>query len=144
MNSRGLYCRRRDCYFFLPYLHVVSTVGYELMKSAAGPLEPVLISIVKFIFGHPDWRQSVPGSSPLAGTPGPMTANPFLLFIQKILTLGTGLPGFRHSLIVKQTNTLILALLGNLGICFSISNNPLDPVYIKKQIGIHSTRSNNN
>ena len=61
------------------------------MKSAAGPLEPVLISIVKFIFGHADWRQSVPGSSPSGGTLGPVTGSPFLLFIQKILNWGNGL-----------------------------------------------------
>jgi hypothetical protein len=77
--------------FFLPYLNTASEAGYNLMKDAAGPLEPILISIVKFIFGHADWQQSVAGSTPATGAMGPPTSNAFLLRVQNILTWKNGI-----------------------------------------------------
>lgn len=77
--------------FFLPYLNMASEAGYDLVKSAAGPLEPILILIVKFIFGRADWRQSVAGPSPATGTAEPVTSSPWMLYIQNVLTWGHGI-----------------------------------------------------
>jgi hypothetical protein len=77
--------------FFLPYLNIASAVGYDLMKNAAAPLEPILISIVKFIFGHADWRQSVPGPSAATGSVGSAASSSFLLLVRRMLTWRNGL-----------------------------------------------------
>ncbi len=77
--------------FFLPYLNMASEAGYDLMKTAAAPLEPILISVLKFIFGHADWRQSATGSSPSTGVAGLPTSNAFLLLVQSILTWRNGI-----------------------------------------------------
>ena len=36
--------------FFLPYLTLAAEMGYEVLKSAAGPLSPILVSVLRFIF----------------------------------------------------------------------------------------------
>ena len=37
---------------FLPYLRAVAEMGYGVLKSAAGPLEPILVTILRFLFFH--------------------------------------------------------------------------------------------
>ena len=37
---------------FLPYLRVAAEMGYGVLKSAAAPLSPILIAIVRFLFMH--------------------------------------------------------------------------------------------
>ena len=39
---------------FLPYLTLAAEMGYGVLKSATEPLGPILVSIVRFIFGY--WR----------------------------------------------------------------------------------------
>jgi hypothetical protein len=38
--------------FFLPHLKMASGVGYDLIKSAARPLAPILIAVIRFFFGY--------------------------------------------------------------------------------------------
>jgi len=40
--------------FFLPYLTLAAEMGYDALKTVTEPLGPVLVSIVRFIFGN--WR----------------------------------------------------------------------------------------
>lgn len=37
---------------FLPYLRLVAEMGYGVLKSAAGPLGPILVTILRFLFFH--------------------------------------------------------------------------------------------
>ncbi|MEJ2165038.1 MAG: hypothetical protein P8X90_05880 [Desulfobacterales bacterium] len=79
---------------FLPYLKSASMVGYHLIKSAAAPLAPILIAVIKFIFGHANFAPQDSGLSPSAGSAGqPPAETPgaWMLLIQKILLWGGGL-----------------------------------------------------
>jgi len=78
---------------FLPYLKAASEVGYNLMKSAAAPLSPYLIAVIKFIFGHANYGPQNPGMSASAGTAGAAGAQapgPWMLLFQKIVLWGGG------------------------------------------------------
>jgi len=37
---------------FLPYLRATAEMGYGVLKSAAGPLSPILVSVLRFLFLH--------------------------------------------------------------------------------------------
>ena len=75
--------------FFLPYLKLASVVGYDLMQKAAGPLGPIVIAVIRFIFGHADWASTVSDFfSPSLGTEEPVVAGPWMLMIQKIMMWG--------------------------------------------------------
>ena len=51
---------------FLPYLSVAADMGYGVLKSAAAPLGPILVSIIRFLFIH---SRSRPGTaSPSSGS----------------------------------------------------------------------------
>ncbi len=79
--------------FFLPYLRSASVVGYDLMKSAAAPFSPILIAVIRFIFGHAKFGQQPPGLSPSAGTAGTPQGNEpgaWMLLMQKVLMWGGG------------------------------------------------------
>jgi hypothetical protein len=78
---------------FLPYLKAASEAGYGLMKSAAAPLSPYLIALIKFIFGHANFAPQNQGTSAAAGTAGAAgTQEPdaWLLVVQKIVLWGGG------------------------------------------------------
>jgi hypothetical protein len=80
--------------FFLPYLKTASLVGYDLMQSAAGPLTPILIAVIKFIFGHANFGPQNPGLSSATGAAGnldPVEPSALMLFMQKVLMWGGGL-----------------------------------------------------
>jgi len=80
--------------FFLPYLKSASAVGYDLMKSAAAPLSPILIAVIKFIFGYANFGPQNSGLSSSAGSAGqPQTETPgaWMLLMQKLLLWGGGL-----------------------------------------------------
>ena len=77
--------------FFLPYLQSASAAGYDLMKSAAEPLAPLLVAVIKFIFGYANFgpqnsgRPSAAGSADLALTETPSA---WMLLVQKVLLWG--------------------------------------------------------
>jgi hypothetical protein len=48
---------------FLPYLTLVAETGYGILKTAAKPLGPVLVSILRFIFMHGAIRPENPSPS---------------------------------------------------------------------------------
>ena len=48
---------------FLPYLSKVAEMGYDVLKSAAAPLSPLLVSILRFIFMHNRSRPEMSSSS---------------------------------------------------------------------------------
>jgi hypothetical protein len=51
---------------FLPYLSLAADMGYGVLKSAAAPLGPILVSIIRFLFIH---SRSRPGTaSPSSGS----------------------------------------------------------------------------
>ena len=80
--------------FFLPYLESASAAGYDLMKSVAAPLAPILTAAIKFIFGHANFGPQNPGVSPSAGSAGPLqteTPGAWMLLLQKVLLWGGGL-----------------------------------------------------
>ena len=78
--------------FFLPYLKMASAVGYDLMQSAARPLAPILVAIVKFIFSRagsgPVERFILPDSG---GGLAPAAPDSWLVLVQKILVYGGAL-----------------------------------------------------
>ncbi len=93
---------------FLPYLTSASVVGYEWLKGAARPLAPILIALIRFIFGHskagpanPDFTPGSPGADivPVGETSG------WLLWVEKILIWG-------------GAGLLVIALFA--GICFGL------------------------
>jgi hypothetical protein len=49
--------------FFLPYLTLAAETGYGILKTAAKPLGPVLVSILRFIFMHGTIRPENPSPS---------------------------------------------------------------------------------
>ena len=78
---------------FLPYLKMASAVGYDLMQSAARPLAPILIAVIKFLFGHAKSGPEAQAFSPsvgAAGSPDPGAPDSWLLLLQKILVWGGG------------------------------------------------------
>jgi len=77
--------------FFLPYLKMASVVGYDLMHKAAGPLGPIVIAVIRFIFGHADWASRVSDVSPSLGTAEPVVTGPWMLMVQKIMMWGGGI-----------------------------------------------------
>ncbi len=78
---------------FLPYLKAASEVGYDLMISAAAPLSPYLIAVIKFIFGHANYApQNQVSSAPAgsAGAAGTVEPDAWMLVVQKIVMWGGG------------------------------------------------------
>ena len=55
---------------FLPYLSAAAEMGYGLLKSAAAPLGPIIVAIIKFLFTHDRIRQAPAFSTP-GGAEGP-------------------------------------------------------------------------
>lgn len=49
---------------FMPYLRAAAEVGYGVLKSAAGPLSPILVSVLRFLFFGSRVRQEPSSSSP--------------------------------------------------------------------------------
>jgi hypothetical protein len=49
---------------FMPYLSATAEVGYGVLKSAAGPLGPILVRVLRFLFFRTRVRQDAPSSSP--------------------------------------------------------------------------------
>ena len=80
--------------FFLPYLKGATAAGYDLMKSAAAPLSPILVAVIKFIFGYAKFGPQNSGLSPPVGSAGqPQTETPdvWMLLVQKVLVWGGGI-----------------------------------------------------
>jgi hypothetical protein len=59
--------------FFLPYLTLAAETGYGILKTAAKPLGPVLVSILRFIFMHGAIRPEMP-SPPTKGGVGDLAS----------------------------------------------------------------------
>lgn len=49
---------------FMPYLSAAAEAGYGVLKSAAGPLSPILVRVLRFIFFRARLRQEASSSSP--------------------------------------------------------------------------------
>jgi hypothetical protein len=88
--------------FFLPYLKMASAVGYDLMQKAARPLGPIVIALIKLIFGHADWDSTIADFTPSLGNAGPVVTSPWMLMVQKVMmwsgwmllvTMGTVIAG---------------------------------------------------
>lgn len=71
--------------FFLPYLKMASVVGYDLMQKAASPLGPVVIAVIRFIFGHAGWESTISDLPPSMGIEEPVTVGPWMLMVQKVM-----------------------------------------------------------
>jgi hypothetical protein len=77
--------------FCLPYLKTASAVGYDLVKSAAAPLAPLVIVVIRFLFGHAKFAPQNPGLSPAAGTTGAAEEpGAWVLLLQKVMLWGGG------------------------------------------------------
>jgi len=74
--------------FFLPYMKMASVVGYDLMQKAASPLGPIVIALIKFIFGHADWDSAISDFIPSLGTAEPVVTGPWMLMVQKVMMWG--------------------------------------------------------
>ena len=48
---------------FLPYLRAAAEMGYDVLKGAAAPLGPILVSIIRFLFMHRRSRPEMASSS---------------------------------------------------------------------------------
>ncbi len=74
--------------FFLPYLTLAAETGYGILKTAAKPLGPVLVSILRFIFMHGAIRPEKP-SPPTKGGVGdlvsPGESSGWMELLEKIL-----------------------------------------------------------
>jgi hypothetical protein len=75
--------------FFMPLLKTASGVGYEIIKSAARPLEPILIAFIRFLFGYAKTGPTSHQSSPAIGLPGIAEAGEMTIWM-KILMWGGG------------------------------------------------------
>ncbi len=49
---------------FMRYLSAGAEVGYGVLKSAAGPLSPILVHVLRFLFAGSQLRQDLPSSLP--------------------------------------------------------------------------------
>lgn len=49
---------------FMPYLSAAAEVGYGVLKSAAGPLSPILVRVLRFLFFRARLRQDTSSSAP--------------------------------------------------------------------------------
>ena len=49
---------------FMPYLSAAAEVGYGVLKSAAGPLSPILVRVLRFLFFRSRLRQDAASGSP--------------------------------------------------------------------------------
>jgi hypothetical protein len=49
---------------FMPYLSAAAEVGYGVLKSAAGPLSPLMVRVLRFLFFRSQLRQDAASSSP--------------------------------------------------------------------------------
>jgi hypothetical protein len=76
--------------FFLPYLKTASVAGYDLLKTAAGPLGPIVTAAIRFIFGYAKWDSKISGLSPSTDTAEPVESSPWMLLVQKVLMWGGG------------------------------------------------------
>ncbi|CAB1065951.1 hypothetical protein D1BOALGB6SA_10750 [Olavius sp. associated proteobacterium Delta 1] len=74
--------------FFLPYLKMASVVGYDLVQRAANPLGPIVIAVIRFIFGQADWESTISDFTPSLGTGEPVVTGPWMLMLQKVLIWG--------------------------------------------------------
>lgn len=74
--------------FFLPYLKMVSAVGYDLVQKAVSPLGPIVVAVIKFIFGHADWDSAIADPTPSLGTAEPVVTGPWMLMVQKVMMWG--------------------------------------------------------
>ena len=73
--------------FFLPYLTLAAEMGYGIIKTAAKPLGPILVSILRFIFMHGAIRSEKP-STPTKGSIGdwgsPVESSWWIELLEKI------------------------------------------------------------
>jgi len=73
--------------FFLPYLTLAAETGYGLLKTAAKPLGPILVSILRFIFLHGSLQPDKP-SPPTRGGIGnfvsPTESSWWVVLLEKI------------------------------------------------------------
>ena len=74
--------------FFLPYLKMASVAGYDLMQKTAGPLGPIVVAVIRFIFGHANWDSSIVPFTPSTGAAEPVATGPWMLVLQKVMMWG--------------------------------------------------------
>jgi hypothetical protein len=74
--------------FFLPYLTLAADVGYGILKTAAKPLGPVFVSILRFIFMHGAIRPENPSPSakePIVDLTSPVESSWWMELFERIL-----------------------------------------------------------
>ena len=74
--------------FFLPYLTLAAETGYGIIKTAAKPLGPILVSVLRFIFVHGAIRPEKPSPSTKGGggdLVSPAESTWWTEFLEKIL-----------------------------------------------------------
>jgi hypothetical protein len=95
-------------FFLLPFFTVAAEAGYSALKTATGPLGPVIVSILRFIFSPRRMRMDPSGQSP----------QPDNVPLTGIAETGAS-PSFLHSLIVWGL-TSAMALLLLIGACVGL------------------------
>jgi hypothetical protein len=80
--------------FFLPYLTWASEVGYAILKTAAKPLGPILVSVIRFLFImsgtiHPE-KPSPPTKGGIGDLVSPSESSWWTELLEKILGWGLG------------------------------------------------------
>jgi hypothetical protein len=76
--------------FFLPHLTAASGVGYDLIKSTARPLAPILIAVITFLLGHAKSDPTAWNLSPSTDATGIPEPGEFSTWI-KVLMWGGGI-----------------------------------------------------
>jgi len=74
--------------FLLSPLALAAEVGYNILKTVAKPLGPVLVSILRFIFARGSIRPDASSGSPNGGAEDlitPVESSPWMEFIERIL-----------------------------------------------------------
>ena len=74
--------------FFLPYLTLAADAGYGILKTAAKPLGPVFVSILRFMFMHGAIRPENPSPSAkesIGDLTSPVESSGWTEFFEKIL-----------------------------------------------------------
>ena len=90
--------------FFLPYLKMASVAGYDLLQNAAGPLGPLVIAAIKFIFGYAKWDSAAVDLQLPSAADGPVESGPWMLLVQKIVLWGGGI-------LMTVTGTVVACLV---------------------------------
>jgi hypothetical protein len=81
--------------FFYPFLQSASLVGYDLIKTAATPLGPIIVAVLRFVFGYANLRSAAPTQKPRSVGEEPLIAGEtsgWMSIVEKVIAwAGAGL-----------------------------------------------------